>query len=666
MSTALRPSRNKSRSPRNSISSSKRRALHARSDSDTNELAGKQALSAEEQDDVYGQSPFPRLPSHVLSPKGDLSIFEDQTATAATNATVKPSTKRHPVSKLPRSSSPKAKLKAKSTESANASRRGRLPPAVENEQPIPHRPRKRPAAKPGESSRKLGRANSRVRSMVSAIESASVEGESLPPTPKARSLKSPKLAGRPNTGASISTLPPVIPNIEGLSTSPSELSPVAPSFPAQDATISERGHTSTAREESGVEDDLRRPPPIASAFRPWDQSSLEQRPRSASTPTAPTDAFLLALVADGTLQYPRLERRSITSLRTDTSSVRGAFPQPLTLRRKRARSHISRAESAADQSDAYELSDMDDETMSSPISDNRPVTPPRIIEPDAGHWTPGRWTAELEDTVAPLDRHPLRAQHSYYRERDRERANSCDSRPTSRSSMQSTSSAGGFYRFLNDSRTAWAKNYYCNEGALRQVTPPHVTSMAILRTPSKPRQRAYSADASAPASASASGPTQTPESDAYAKSIYIPRARPFAHRPRYDQASLGPASSEEALAPSSYRTLSTSVDQSYYENVEVVRDDHLSDHRPSDPPLTAVTPEPDVYRPTPRLRPDAHLSPDRGVSTRYSLLQAPSLDGTSWHSAVNLQVGLAILGVVFPFGMLGIIPFLLAHRRGDH
>lgn len=667
VSTNVRQSRSKSRSPRNSISSSKRRALHARSDSDTNELAGKHAAGVDEiEDQIYRQSPFPRLPSQILSPKGSLSIFEDQTATAASGGSGTSIARPLPGSRIPRVASPRGRVKSKAlvfndasaADSSKAVRRlssrAGNGPALDplHANPVPVSP-----ISPTGSARS-GRASSRVRSLVSAIESAKGEnGDSLPPTPKpptpkARVIKPSSFVAGRAPELSVPVLPPIFPQPETLSMQIERASSPVRRNVNDQSELSKTAETGARSLDSPVS-------PV-NGSRPWEQalpvlsstlklqpstsigslSNAEHRPRSASTPTAPTDAFLAALVAEGTVvQYPKLDKRSITSLRTDTSSVRGAFPRPLNLRRKRARSHLSRAESVASEYDEYDTN-TGGEPISSRLVDNRPYTPPRVIEPDSGRWTPGRWTAELEDTVAPLDRHPLRAQHSYYRDRERNRDREySDSRPTSRSSIESTtSSSGGFYRFLNDSRTAWAKSYYCNEGALRLVTPPHVIQMSSIRLPTTPASRSYTA--------SGSGPTQTPESDGYVESIYIPRSRPLQARPAYDEFTIRPTSSEEALPPSSIRSMSSPTGHDLDSNN--VQHEPL----PGEPAQAVRRESANIFGPMPRPRPEARLSPDRGVSARYSLLQAPSLDGTSWRSPVNVQVGMLIFGIVFPFAWM--------------
>lgn len=651
MSTSVRQSRSKSRSPRTSVSSSKRRALHARSDSDTNELAGKHAAATDE-DPVYRQSPFPRLPSQVLSPKESLSIFEDQTATAVTRSHALPV----PVSQIPKAVSPGGRVKSRATIFNETS------PASYST--VSHPPSKKVGdvqavnplrANPVEASSvpsRSDRASSRVRSIVSAIESAKGEGNhSLPstpkpPTPKAKVIKSQCVAG-PATVTPVPVLPPVLPHLKPLASNIEQ----GGSYHTPEV-VEVTGSSNGARKDvegpvspiSPVSP-LDQPSPSSSrALRPFvssnigSSSNIDLRPRSASTPTAPTDAFLAALVAGGTtVQYPKLEKPSVTSLRSDTSSFQGAFPQPLTLRRKRARSHLSHAESATNGDYDDESSDPGEAVTIPSSNDDLPSTPPKVIEPDSGRWTPGRWTAELEDTVAPLDRHPLRAQHSYYRDRDRNRERDLSNpQLASKSSMESISSSGGFYRFLNDSRTAWAKAYYCNESALRLVTPPHVIQMSSLQSPITPPSRSYTA--------SGSGPTQTPESDGYVESIFIPRARPLQSRPTYEELTIRPASSEEALPPSSVRSAGSTE--------EMREEDDSTQHGAQlTEPVQAVRHQnTDVFGPMPRPRPEAHLSPDRGVSARYSLLQPPSLDGFSWHSPVNAQVSLFIFGIIFPFG----------------
>lgn len=698
MSGIPRPSLHPSRPSRNSASP-KRRPLHARSDSDTNELAGSNSNSNRnsktDADFVYSQSPFPRLPSQVLKPAGQTLVYEDDSATPPFHSS-------QPPSRIPRWP-PEAGLAARSRSPRNKGKQRAGPPldlaAINTSLAKPQGPRSPQQHSPGEApdrplspgplspvlrgrrgTTNLERTDSKVRSIVNAIEEASVRSESTPPTPRpsSRPQQSPS---RFNSAAllvddPIPPLPPLAPSIDEEDL-PIVQSPILDpqqsrrlSLNPRDQPLSVPPNASEALHSSPLvsPEDAPRPLPGLRQFHVMRSnetlmSEMSERPRSASTPVASADALLQELIASGAnVQYPRLEKPSLASMDSDSSSLRRAFPQPLNLRRKQGRSQLARARSVSDveipedfvleYDDRQSSQETTRDLPSRPANPEPPSTPPRQPLSDQSlhsHWTPGRWNSELEDTVPELNPHALRTQHSFYGERD-----STESRPVSVCSTGSTNSIG-FYRFLNDSKTAWAKSYYGGGSTLRNVTPPYLSTNSLGRHSSSTRRRSYSASLapsnfsqplSSFAEAGEGGMYTTsqsePESDGMPEPIFIPRRRPFQRKP--------------ATIPR------YTIEASSSQDVEYSDDRSESQPEPGQPEIVEQVPSPRrTYQPHRRRRdlqpqewlqpyaPSPHLSPDRSADPRYSILRPPSLDGYGWVSPANVQLSLAILGLICPF-----------------
>ena len=681
MSHVPRLSRSKSKSPQHSHHSSpKRKPLHERSNSETNSIAGSASTGPppiwkDDSDPVYSSSPFPRLQSQVLIPRaGAPFVFEDNTASAANDENAGPSSSRpHRISK-PRSltgkgkgrrsprSSPRASVEAtRSRPSSIASRYG----------PGPQRDLTRPLDEIRRPPFTLARSTSRVRSMVSAIEASSVKSQSPPPTPRTRSRGSRAsiTSRRYDIGSreAQAILEEIAPSLntasDPLSFSSTHEAPTLnralPTFDQATVSQPELSDKSTQpRQPTAYRMVSEEVPPSASSDR------YEQRPRSSSAPIAPTDAFLAALISDGTaIEYPTLERPSAASLRTDTSSFRQAAPHPLQLRRQPGRSNLAVAQpTAVDPSGFYDGEYLADSRLSVATSYEPPGTPPRQIRTDSsatGKWTPGRWDAEMEDDVPELQSHALRAQRSYREPRAESRSDL--RRSESVTSFQSASSTSlPFYHFLNDSKTAWARAYYRGEGALLMMTPPHVTMIRSLsarsaaRTPPSVHSR------------STSDPTDTPDSATYAQDVFIPRLRPFRNQPhepqrrlpstqiRHDEeedeeeddrvsvATVGYPHRNPQPGPSSYDRESWRASNEI-EDREVYGTYLPEQEQRQLPPL----PLPEPQSPG---EPIPYLSPDRGNDDRISVWRPPSIEAQSLFGTVNRQILLFCIGFCFPFG----------------
>jgi len=180
-----------------------------------------------------------------------------------------------------------------------------------------------------------------------------------------------------------------------------------------------------------------------------------RRSRSTSSPVNPTEAFLQGLIESGTnIQYPQLEQPSATSLRTEASSVRTAYPQPFRLHRKRGYSHLAKAASRENQG-AKATSVSGTRTSErqyagssvSRMSGND--TQAGVPEAD-DRCISERFPDELGDMVSELPASTLQHQRSgCYRE------SMSDSRSTTDSSL--VSHRGSFDQLLNDSSTVWAR-----------------------------------------------------------------------------------------------------------------------------------------------------------------------------------------------------------------
>ena len=707
MSAISRLSRSNSKSPRNSPSSSpKRKPLHERSNSETNSIAGSASTGPapirDDSDPVYTSSPFPRLPSQVLAPKGSSFIFEDKTAGTGGNENSRSGPSFAQRSKVKKPGSPTGK--GKQRKSPRSSPRGSLEAVRSRPGSVANRyGRAGVAAVPRDLTRplddvrrpQLPRSNSRVRSLVSAYEASSVKSQSPPATPRSPRTRSrgsrASITSRRFEIGSREAEAIVKENAPGLNRPLIPFSPIeTQDTPASDPpahTIDKGNESRTESSEQSSQPQqcseqrtVSEEPPVSPV-----SERNDVRPRSSSAPVPPYDAFLAALISTGTSsQHLPLEQPSVTTFRTDSSSLRRAVPQPLRLRRQAARSNLAvTSPSTGDPSNYYEEDELGDNRFSIATSYDEPVTPPaqvRIHPPSSGRWTPGRWDSEMEDEVPELQTSGLRAQRSF---RESWYASSTDLRRSeSVTSFQSASSTSlPFYHFLNDSKTAWAQAYYRGEGGLRVATPPNVTLIRSLsaRSATRTPNSIHSRSASDPTD------TPTPDSASYAQEVYIPRIRPFRNQHRDPPRALPPAPApesddddddvslaEDRIEPVNKRALPHPLQSNpsgpvpqlpaeasrrseydvYNGNENETRHEPQAESQPKPLPQPPSQPQPpdthiDPINPT---GPFPYLSPDRGNDDRISVWRPPSVEPQSLFSTVNRQIFLFCVGFCFPFG----------------
>ena len=598
------PRTSASRSPRRSpkSSSERRRPLHERSDSDTNQSLGP-ALGRPSEDSVYQKDPFPRLPSQILAPKDAPFIFPDTTATPDENAPIPHSTLERPSAEpeplVVRSAKEKGKAKAS--------------PEPEEKTFIPREAQSfavSTGARP-------------VFSIADRLKQRLKDGGD-------RSSKiMPGIGGRkPDQGSS------KLPEKEATMSSMSIELPMSIESGNLSSLGRLRAHSSASQlayAESEVD-------PEASRF------SLE-RPRSSSVPGAPTDAFLKALVSSGeNVQYPQLRKPSRNSLRSESSSTRMAYPPPLRLHRKPGNSRL--AETAA--LDSYQLrgSALDESERGainqSPFSTARRQQA-RSLAPS------GTWTDELQDTVPELSAPTLRHQYSFVH-RDSASHRSMASISSTHSSSQTSVL---FYQLDNDSKTNWARAYYRGgEGGIRLATPPHVTNIRNSWRGPMPMPMPMTPRSSSKKSNSVSGPSQSPDSADFPESIYIPRVRPLkGDHSSSDNQWTSVAESESVIAePGSNERTESLIPGAVQSSEDQSEQIHSFEHHE----MPELWTQPPLTQPPLNATPEVpYLARDKGTNEDLSIWPAPSIESQQGAlGIVNRQIVLFCVGFVFPLGKL--------------
>ncbi|KAI9717731.1 MAG: hypothetical protein M1828_007134 [Chrysothrix sp. TS-e1954] len=615
--------------------------------SQNNELA-EEPQSIGEDDRIYTKNPFPRLPSQVLAPTGTTPlIYEDANPGVLPTSPAGSVIPRKPVQRRSQIPTPYARQKRNGRANIGGiktSFRSELGPAVP---PV--------ALSPPKSAKSAA-------PLIDFWERQSTASRTQTPSPHSRGssskgqrerIRSPTLSSDTSTTPGVQAYDEIIESLtpeEGPSDDVGGQKDPATVVESQDVT-SEPPKTTAKSPSDRLEESvsLKRPitpdhprtdfsssdqhyvqgenstgemPTTGSDVRSEALDAEHQRPRSASAPPAPTDAFLQALTSnDAQAQYPLLRQTSITSFSTETSSIRTAFPPPLRLHRAPGILNLAGAASWSGLNARHQASmrsrgtngsrlRQEDIAQSQFVSDQHEDYN-TIYQPsgNAHIRVSGRWTEELRDTVTELYSHSLRPQRSLIHRRS-----SSDTRPSSQNSVMST--GGFFYHFLNDSYTAWAHAYYRGDGKLRLETPPVVTEVRLPSTPEGPAS-----------ASSASGPSNSPESVGYIEAIYVPRARPLrGQQQQQRQHSLSirrvPSERDMELHP-----------QDTQRNLAV-------EAREEVPQATA---RPKAATP--------HLTKER--EARHSLpdWRAPSIEeGKGIFDDVNRQIALFCLGFVFPFG----------------
>ncbi|KAB8416403.1 hypothetical protein FH972_024922 [Carpinus fangiana] len=628
------PRRSPAASPRNSTST-KRRALHERSDSYANEQRVPDYFDlkdptyrAADHEPIYAKDPFPTLPSHVLTPSGGFPIFEDSSATPTQERDViitNPLSPGHA-----RTRSEKGKTKRKSS----PARRQSGFQSVDLQAPT---------GGPPQSPSLVSLRKQQLEALDAAVK-------------RAEKIRAEQLASR----ASMRPLP---------TTGHSEADEARDrAFLARyQSLVLDRfapGDRFSARELAD-EQPFGRPRSRSSYHtlsRPGSQRSTrhsEERPRSASQPIP--DADLTAMLSEGIeVQYAKIQQPSMASLRSESSSVRRAYPAPLRLKRKRAEDKLMRNEPAPEISllSAIDLRSPRSQSLSRSNSrrqqtmappDGFSVNFPENSDMDLSLTLPvdahlsGNYTDELGDTLGELHSPALRAQRSAYF------SDKSISRPASARSLASQASTTSLAThrqfitfFLNDSHTTWAQSYYAGKGRL-YLEAPSVVNLNPAQRPQTPVEGVETSPSNWETLSGLS--SASPNSSEYASQIYIPRIRALkgAHSEQdltYD---------EEANYSQAY-SYATGETPSVHEASEGTR--HTARHWQSSSdfygPQTPHAPFDACFLPeTPRLRPDKNL----GFSM-YSL-RTPSLDRYErpW-GPVNRQYWLLLIGFICPFAWM--------------
>ena len=406
-STSPRFSRSKSpqpSSPKSSKSSAeRRRPLHQRSDSETNIISSSGSdLPRVSQDSTSSKDLFPRLPSQILLPKQAPYIFEDDTATAGISENASPADwqSQHP-SRPTEPSLRRRDVKGKG--------KADPPPDQSRVSPTFQTP---PGPKPVLSLADRFKQRYRGEGQVARLRSSFESLEGPPKFPQSETEASPAAPESVVEAESVDSPPEPIPRRR-------------------------RRRSSASRASRAELKELAESP-----------AKAPERPRSASTPVAPTDAFLEALIANGgTVQYPELRKPSMHSLKSQSSSTRMAYPPPLRLNRKAGNSRLNVAAAAAgerqyDWRQGGGRLQRENDIASMPLNQN-PVNTTHS----------GHWANELDDKVAELNLSlPRRQRSMYQRDSVPERM-----RSSSFSSSHSSQNGSRFFNFGNDSKTAWAR-----------------------------------------------------------------------------------------------------------------------------------------------------------------------------------------------------------------
>lgn len=637
-----RPSKSKTISP-----SHERKPLHERSESQRNASPGRSTTSSDAK--VYNADPFPRLPSQMFSPRSGPFVFEDKVSAVGQPRKERGSRRRNP---------------ELATENIQTEEDKQRPALAAKLKPTKPREEVRPTSSRtfGDIFEAGGGSTKRKQPSILKKPAPYAEQPKLEPSPSTDTF-----AGRRRRQKTKSRERNTL----------SQESLISP--PQHKSLERIRSQSSVGSRKARV----RRDP------SPETPRSKGTRPRSASSPETPTEAFIQTLIRDPTnLQYPTIRQPSVTSLRSQSSASRVAYPAPLRLQRKRASSHlgqtasdraiaangkVSRVRHAPSQVSVLSRSTMADEEFD---FENQP------LPIDLGRIS-GNWADELVDVVPELDSHQLRQQRFDYRD------SSESGRPTTRDSFWS--GRGSFYHFLNDSKTAWANVYYRNESRIRLETPPRVTQLQspwVFSEELTPRPTGRSAS-------NAQSQSQSPASAEFPDTIYIRRYRPHSYQPyRIPSAS----SLRRSSSLSTTRTIHHSANHSLNDTATFTSttDGHgnpyaptipdpelaafyrerltnrnrnrtlsatdsnsitaLPTARPQNRPITPRTPVTPPHNPTAPLPPIPHLSPDKRVGAALPRWVAPSLDsGTedvTWFQApfspVNRQILLFAIGFVLP------------------
>lgn len=423
-----------------------RKPLHERSQSQTNQSPSHRAGKPHK---IYEQTPFQQLPSQVFSPKAGPYIFEDTDATPTSNSENPPKSPERSLG----SSSSTGTLNTQVHESAHIRPVSFIPPPLNVGSSSGRESSRRPESArtfedifgPGVTTRKGGEQKSILRkpapnqSQTSLTSPRTPDSETFAARRKRQNKRS-KEKNAEEKGRAIETNEPhaAQPRNKSLDTVRSRSS-VAARKPREPEAVPAEPHT-----------------------------PQDDRPRSASSPETPTEAFIQTLLLDKStnLQYPEIRQPSVNSLRSQASSFKPSYPAPLRLQRKRANSQLGRAAFGAASKPHDQSVEWSTHSRAPQIGQNpskvsvvsQSTINSSLYDPEIGiaeAYGPRRasanWADEIEDIVPELEQGP----YLWRQKSDYQRTSFNESRPTTRDS--SRSGKGSFYNFLNDSKTAWAK-----------------------------------------------------------------------------------------------------------------------------------------------------------------------------------------------------------------
>ena len=627
------PPRPHSKAPKRSPQlSPTRKALQQRSASQENVIASPTIrIVAEEGEEVYSKSPFPTLPSQILSPTyGQAGVSPDQDGVVSDENA---STNTHADKSSDDTLIPKPLQPRRSVRASTSTTTSDADTLVASSFVTPSSSRLSQSASPPST----------------PPDDSDLLEAKLPPLPE----ESP-----PEVDVSRSTIRTVIPSSPNeepfLSTKRSETS-ISTSTSSDTATSSKRTpnyfvfQSARPSKESSTSPTLKRkrdfsnlkkpvPKPYESvesiAFSDASYSSLLDRPRSVSSPASASHATTRTALESGIkIQYPVVRPPSASgswaessiSHRTPppkasnpSSSMNESFVRPpqWTSRLSTIPSESERHSQSLDGSGRRSESPSQKRrrTIGSVVSSEEsaawtgtsegsvPIPPPlfhhnnRNIRPLPA--IQGRDSEEGYDTVGELQSPPLRRQRSGYVSRIK-------SRPASSDSMQSQASQISFLGELS-----WAKNYY------------RYSEDGLPRSPYIPPSGSESRPNTA---TETEGYTDSPTSDRFPANIYRPRNRPF-------------HGSGQQRIRSESTTDSMAIEEA------TPRNPHIR---------TRIISTVDSLPGSLRQIWSPHLFRDRRTDAHYGAWAAPSFDEPFWNrffGPVNRQIWLFCIGFVLPLG----------------
>ncbi|KAF2280434.1 uncharacterized protein EI97DRAFT_123084 [Westerdykella ornata] len=616
--------------PSSRTTSPRRRPLHERSNSRSNQIPAPTIRVVEDAEepssDIYSKSPFPSRPSQILPPrKRPGYAFEGRGARVSDSTFV-----AHAVAKIEANNAlvPKPLQPKKGPRQSTSTNNSDTDTVVG----VPFSPSFSPS-----SSRfsQVSTAPSSVFPEETGLEI--LQEEASPPRQSTIRAVPPSTSSsdEPSDGHALT---PRASAISFASTASSDSLPhpedhrepdsfdkASPASQDREDTPSSGSDTSK-QASSSPNVEVHRPVPRASSesIQFSDSSYTSERPRSSSQPAPSIHAARHVILDNGVrLSYPVVRPPSVSGLWAEsrplpknpsrmnprTSVINQWSSQLSTIpsESERASRSIERQSQSIDERShstggfaqdgrsnvprrrqtISSISSSDNDNGSSHNSnktESSAVVPLPLFSPITKQPSEERTSDELQDTIAPLQSPPLRTKRSFLKRRDSD-SRSSSSRPSSAQSDFST--------FIANNIPAWARVYY-QRG--ENIPASYTESTDSLRLPT-----------------SNSGRTNTPSETHFPMNIYRPRNRPHQRISQPDSISISEAPEEQ---------------QRYAVG----------------PPRRPMS---EIF--TPRLQ------KDRRSTARLSAWKAPSLDeslGTLFFSRQNRQILLFCLGFLFPFAWM--------------